>query len=77
MVREVVGDILVLDIESGRIHQLNETAGFIWRNCEEEPSVERLAELLASAYEVGQDTAVRDVSETLRLLRELNLVVEA
>lgn len=76
-VREVVGDTLVLDLESGRIHQLNETAGFIWRACDEAPSVEELAGRLASAFEVGHDVALRDVAETMARLQALNLLVEA
>lgn len=75
--REVVGDTLVLDLESGQIHQLNETAGFIWRHCEAAPSVEELAQLLVTRFEVGQDRAMTDVTETLGQLRQLNLLVEA
>jgi hypothetical protein len=76
MIRQVVGDILLLDTESGQIHQLNETAGFIWRRCEDAPSVEGIAELLAMEFEVRQDIALKDVAETLSKLRALNLVVE-
>jgi PqqD family protein of HPr-rel-A system len=76
MVREVVGDMLLLDSESGEIHQLNETATFIWRNCEEAPSVERLAGMLASEFDVAHDVAARDVEEALGRLRALNLLVE-
>lgn len=77
MVRAVVDDMLLLDTESGEIHQLNETASFIWRNCEEAPSIEGLARLLASAFEVAHDVAARDVEEVLGRLRALNLVVES
>jgi hypothetical protein len=76
MVRDVVGDMLLLDTESGEIHQLNETASFIWRNCEEAPSVESLAGMLASAFDVGHDVAARDIEDALGRLRALNLLDE-
>jgi len=77
MAREVVDDMLLLDTESGEIHQLNPTASFIWRNCEEATSVEGLAGLLASAFDVAQDVAARDVEDALERLRALNLLVES
>jgi hypothetical protein len=76
MIRQVVGDILLLDNESGQVHQLNETAGFIWRTCEDVPSVDGIAELLAKEFDVRHDIALKDVAETLSKLRALNLVVE-
>ena len=76
LVREVVGDMLLLDKESGEIHQLNATASFIWRNCEEAPSVDSLAAMLASEFEVAHDVAARDVEDALGRLRALNLLVE-
>ncbi len=76
-IREVVDDMLLLDTQSGQIHQVNQTAAFIWRNCEEVPSVERLAELLAIEFDVGQDIAVKDITDALRRFRELNLLIEA
>jgi Coenzyme PQQ synthesis protein D (PqqD) len=75
IVRKVGHDVLVLDIESDRIHQLNQTAGFIWQRCEEAPSVGEIASLLAIEFDVGHDEAVKDVLETLSRLRELNLIV--
>ena len=75
--REVVGDMLLLDAETGLIHQLNETAGFIWRNCADAISVAAIAELLANTFDVEEDTALRDVTEAVRRMRELRLVVEA
>jgi coenzyme PQQ synthesis protein D (PqqD) len=76
LAREVVDDMLLLDTESGEIHQLNETASFIWRNCEEALSIEGLAAVLASAFDVSHDVATRDVAEALRRMRALNLLVE-
>jgi len=77
MVREVDPELLLLDTESDQIHQLNQTASFIWRRCEEVGSVEELAALVAAEFDVGQDAILKDVIEMLDKLRALNLVVEA
>ena len=34
VVREVEGEILLLDTGANLIHQLNETASFVWRRCD-------------------------------------------
>jgi Coenzyme PQQ synthesis protein D (PqqD) len=76
MARQVVDDILLLDAVSGQIHQLNRTAAFIWRKCEEASSAEGIAELLEAEFDVGHDRAVKDVLDALNRLQRLNLVVE-
>lgn len=76
-IREVDRDLLVLDSEAQRIHQLNQTASFIWRCCDIAPSAESIARILATEYEVDEHIALQDVIETLDRLRDLNLVVDA
>jgi hypothetical protein len=76
MAREVVNDMLLLDTVSGQIHQLNETASFIWRTCDEVPCIEAIAAMLANEFEVQHDIALKDVIDTLTKLRDLNLIVE-
>ncbi len=76
-VRPVEDELLILDSETQRIHQLNPTASFIWRCCGESASEAEIASLLAEKFAVDKDIALRDVAETLRRLRELKLVVDA
>lgn len=76
-VRAVESELLVLDRETQRIHQLNPTASFIWRCCSDAASEEEIAGLLAQKYAVDEHIALKDVGETLRRLRELELVVGA
>ena len=77
MVRDVGRDLLLLDTESEHIHQLNQTARFIWRSCDGASSAEEIAGLLAKEYEVDRHVALKDVVETLSSLRALNLLVDA
>ena len=74
-VREVDGEVVVLDTESDQIHQLNRTASFIWRNCAEVTSANELAILLATEFDVEEHIALKDVIETLSTLRALRLIV--
>lgn len=75
-IRPVGDELLVLDTDAQRIHQLNATASFIWHCCDKAASADDIAGLVAAEYAVDQHIALRDVAETLGRLRELNLVVE-
>ena len=77
LIREVDPEILILDTEADLIHQLNQTAAFIWHQCERATSANEIAALLATEFQIDQDVALKDVVETLERLRELNLVVDA
>jgi len=72
-VQAVDQDLLILDEDSGMIHQLNQTATLIWRKSSEGFSPQEVAQLLAENYDIGQDVARRDVVETLERLQALNL----
>jgi hypothetical protein len=76
IVREADDEILVLDETEGRIHQLNQTAAFIWRRCEDLSSPEEIARALSEAFDVREDEALRDVAQTLSKLTSLNLLIE-
>jgi hypothetical protein len=72
---EVEDGVLLLDDESGRIHQLNETASFIWRQCKGVDSVAEIASSVARAYDVDGEVAARDVVGMLSKLQDLDLLV--
>jgi len=75
ILRRVQQELLLLDTEFKKIHQLNETASFIWDNWEQVPDVVEIAKLLAQKFEVDEDVALSDVSAMVGRLRELNLLV--
>jgi hypothetical protein len=76
-VRELDDGILLLDMAADKIHQLNETAAFIWKQCDGVSLAEGIASSLAREFGVEEGVAQRDVERTLSKLRTLNLVVEA
>ena len=75
--RKVDRDLLLLDTEAELIHQLNETASFIWHQCDGGQSAAEIANLLIDKYAVESSVALIDVEATLQKLREVNLVVDA
>lgn len=74
--REVDGEMLLLDTEADKVHQLNPTASVIWRLCEDAASPEQIAKGLFQQFEVPIETAQRDATDTLKQFRELGLITE-
>lgn len=73
-VREIDGEIVVLDTRSNQVHQLNRTASFIWRMCSQGTTPQALASALAVEFEVDEATAFEDVVKTLEQLGSINLL---
>ena len=75
ILRKVQQDLLLLDTEFNQIHQLNETASFIWENWEQVPDPVGIARLLAQKFDVEEQVVLNDVSAIVGRLQELNLLV--
>lgn len=74
-VREIDGEIVVLDERTGYIHQLNPTASFIWRLSNGENSSHEIAKMMARSFEVDEAVAARDTDDTIEKLRSLDLLL--
>ena len=74
LVREVDGEILLLDTESDQIHQLNSMASLIWRNLKEGASASEIARRLAEQFDVDETIALADVEDILGKLRALKVI---
>ena len=75
-IQEVDGETLVLDDENGYIHQLNDTASFVWHQCDGKSSTEEIVRRFAKEFDVDDAVAAKDVSEVIEKLRELRLLSE-
>ena len=75
ILRKVQQDLLLLDTEFNQIHQLNETASFIWENWEQLPDPVEISRLLAQKFDVEEQVVLNDVSAIVGRLQELNLLV--
>ena len=75
LVEQVVeGEIVVLDKASGLIHQLNSTAGTIWKACDGKADADNIAAQIAKQYDIDIESAKADVETTLKQLEQQKLV---
>ena len=72
--RMVEGEIVVLDRQKGLIHQLNQTATYIWERCDGKSTVAEIAAQLAEAFDVASETASKDVVRVVRQFQDLQLL---
>lgn len=74
IVRELDSELLILDTVSNHIHQLNETAGIVWRMRREGATPQAIAAVLAADFAVDPTQALCDVHSTLQRLESLKLL---
>jgi len=66
--------LVVVDVLSRQVHELNATAAWLWRCLERPRGARDLAEALCHVYTVDIETARKDVEKILYELVELRLV---
>ena len=69
--------MLVLDRSADLIHQLNQTASFIWGRCDGRSTARDIAHQLADAFEVDPPTAEASVTTALQQFEVLGLLERA
>lgn len=72
--RGVEGEIVLLDRRRHLVHQLNQTASYIWRRCDGYHTVAEIARELARDFDIDAETATPDVATAVRHLQTLGLV---
>lgn len=75
ILRRIQNELVLLDMQFQQIHQLNETATFIWDFWEQSADEAVIAKLLAHNFDVEEHIAMKDVSVIVGRLRKLNLLV--
>ena len=70
------GELIVLDKDAGKVHQLSQSAALVWDGLSEGLAIDEIAARITDAYDVGHDNAVSDVQATIKQLRELGLLVD-
>ena len=73
-VREVEGELLVLDHRTERVHQLNATAVSIWNQCDGATSVAEITKALATEYGLDTHPVEADVVRTVAQFQALDLL---
>lgn len=74
--QEVNGEVVVIDVNSGRAYVLNESAAFLLNNLAEAATLDALVLQFCEEYEVEEAQAQNDATEALQKLQDLGLVLE-
>ena len=74
VVRDIGDELLLLDLSSNRVHQLNRTASFVWRHCGDRTSVEEIRRSVLAAFDIAEEVVDKDVRSILQTLERLGLV---
>lgn len=73
-VREVDGEIIVLNTRLGQIHQLNSTASYVWNLCDGKTSVKSIIDLVARKYGASAIEVEKDVANVIAQFQDKELV---
>jgi hypothetical protein len=73
--REIDGEAVIISPEDSHVHELNETASFIWTNADGQHSVDEIAGVMAGKYDVALAMAKSDVTELIEILSAKGLLV--
>jgi hypothetical protein len=73
--REIDGETMIISPEDSVLHELNDTASFVWRQADGQHSTAQIAELLAAEYEVTLAKALEDAEMLLAELAHHKLLV--
>ena len=65
---------VLVDLNSKKYYQLNETASFIWRGVEKRLSSQEIAKELIDQFDVSLERATVSVDQTLQRLRAEKLL---
>ena len=75
-VEESDGELIVLDKDGGKVHQLNQSAALIWQGLSEGLGTDEIVVLITNAFDVDQKSAVSDVKTTIAQFCELKLLTD-
>mgnify|MGYP001608224643 CR=1 FL=1 len=73
--REVEGQVVIISPEDSVLHELNETASFIWKQATGEHTAEEIARRMADEFNVDGETALADACELVNHLEQKKLLV--
>lgn len=73
--RVLDGEAVLLNLDSGNYHGLNEVASHVWKRITKgQPSLAELRDSVTTAFEVTDDMAQNDLQELLTSLEERHLI---
>jgi hypothetical protein len=67
------GDGVLVDLDTKRYYQLNETAMLVWDGLEKGQTISEIAEKLTSTFDVSREHALKSVEKILQKFDTLEL----
>lgn len=75
-IRTIDDEVVVVDKDSGDVHQLNPTASFIWQLCDGKTTRDAIITSVVDHYGITYTVAEKDVDLVIDDLKNLNLLSE-
>ncbi|MEX1032505.1 MAG: PqqD family protein [Cellvibrionaceae bacterium] len=72
--RQVEDELLILDQDNEKVHQLNSTACKVWHACDGDNTVDRIITLMREQFDVDEQRLEADVRAVLNDLAALELI---
>ncbi len=72
--RELDGETVLFNLSTNKLHSLNATAGFIWKECNGVNTMNSLVELLSHSFAVKAKQAERDLRVLLKGMYHAGLI---
>ncbi len=72
--QHIDGELVILDKENDKIHQLNEVAHFIWQQLEAGSDFEEVLKQLITEYDIDEQVAKTDLTNIIRQFEDLKLI---
>jgi hypothetical protein len=72
--REIDNSVVIISPEDSLVHELNDTASFIWKQFNGKNTFEEIAARLVEEYEIDTATALADVERLATALGEKGLL---
>ncbi|MGH9775233.1 MAG: PqqD family protein [Candidatus Acidiferrales bacterium] len=73
--RAIEREIMIISPEDSHVHELNETASFIWNLLDGERTTTEIAELMCKEYDVSPEIALAHTEETIDSLLKSDLLL--
>lgn len=72
--QHVDGELIILDKDNNKIHQLNAVASFIWQMIDSGSDFDEVLKQLVSEYDIDEQSANTDLMNVIRQFKDLNLI---
>jgi Coenzyme PQQ synthesis protein D (PqqD) len=75
--REIEGEVVIISPQDSQVHELNETAGVLWKRADGATSLEQIVGEICAEFDVDEADARNDVNHLVAMLREKQLLLDS